>query len=366
VSRSKRSWATAWLALFSLVVAIGAGCGGSEPAAVDDAPDIDETNEPVGAEGEDVPVTIDLSGARLRVGTVAATSGYRLLVHEASGVYDDAAYDIVWTEFESSRAAVEALNAGAIDIALSQQATVAVLAMGNADVPWTEVTRPFVMVAAETDVMPTGFNLLVPVDSDAESIADLAGQRIAFSPGSLGHYFFVVLLRSAGLELTDVDGIQLPAGEGRAAYLGGSVDALIAGYNGSLPLVERGDARVLATATDFYTSYEVTLVRPGLLDDAVLEAALRDLLVRVEAVHQWSLENLGEVAAMMELAGGLTPEEARISAETTPKRRVPVGAEVIAALQDQADVFHEEGINRHAVELSVLVDARFDLVEPVG
>jgi sulfonate transport system substrate-binding protein len=361
-SRQRRLQLFVAFGLAAMLLAVG--CGGDDSSSPTTAPP--SGDGPGAAVDASVSEELDLSGVRLRVGVVASTSGFRQAIYDESGVYDDVPYRIEWSEFESAATAVEALNAGAIDMTVTQQSTVVVLGQGNAARPWTAETAPYVVVGAEVTISDPGFNLLVRPDSGIESVADLAGKKVAYAPGALGHYFIIRLALDAGLGSDDLEHVQLPAGEARAAFNSGAVDALVTGYRNALPLIASGEATVLATASDTIAAYSLSLVRAGVLDDPGMEFAVGDVLERVEASQQWSLANLDIVTHIHETVGNMDPDDARIAAEAGPKRRVPIDASVIAALQDQADVFLAEGIIANRIDVSVMFDDRYNASVPRG
>jgi sulfonate transport system substrate-binding protein len=353
VSQVRRKALLAGVLAFALTFSITA-CGDDDSSAPSTtAGSADVADDEASSE-------LDLSGVRLRVGVIASTSGFRQAIYDASGVYDGTAYEIVWSEFESANDAVEALVAGAIDMTVTQQPTVVVLRQGNASTPWTADTAPFTVVGAEVTIRDPGFQVLVRPDSGIESVADLAGQKVTYAPGAFGQYFLTVLARDAGLEAGDYEEVQLPAGEGRAAFASGAVDALVTGYRNSLPLLASGDAVSLASANDTLVAYSLSLVRRGLLGDPAVEAAVGDLLVRVENSQQWHEANLDRVTEIYETVGNLAPDEAREAAENGAKRRVRIDAATIASLQDQADVFLAAGVISNEIDVSIMFDDRFN------
>jgi sulfonate transport system substrate-binding protein len=295
----------------------------------------------------------------LRVGVTESAGSVRRAIYDQSGVFDDAPYRFDLVEFEGTNAALEALNAGAIDVAALMMGTSVVLAQGNAATEWTAETAPFVVVDASVPIDDPGFQLLVGGDSDIETVEDLVGRQVAFSPGAIGHYFLVRVASEAGLTRGDIVEVPLTPPEGRAAFISGAVDGLIAGYRNSLPLVASGEARVLAASGDYIEIHTLTLVRAGLLEDDAYDSAIGDLLERLEAAHVWSVANVDALAQIYETEAGFPPDEARVAAIADPKRRVPLDAAVAAALQDQASVFFSEGVIATEPEVSTLFDRRF-------
>ena len=300
--------------------------------------------------------TTDMSGVSLKIAT--STENNDTLIRDQSGAFTDTPYAIEWVEFSGSNATLEALTAGAIDTAVLQ-APSAVLSVANADTPWTADDAPFLAVAAwETPGTP-GFQLLVHPGSGITDVADLAGKKVAFAKGALGHYFWAEAARAAGLSAGDVEEVILPAVDGRAAYLAGEVDALITGNRTAVMLMGEGDAESIAVSRD-YTAYStLTVVRRGLLDDPAALAAVEDYLGRYEALHQWMAGHAAELAERMVEVMEMTPDDALLVAETESRVRVPL-AGTTEALQDMADVFFEVGAADVQVDITVLFDLRLE------
>lgn len=303
---------------------------------------------------------VDTSDVRLQVGVSAQAAGLRATLAEASGAFEGTEYEIEWSEWETTTSSLEALSAGAIDIALAQQTAGLVLRQGNATEEWTAETMPFVVVSAEIGPADPGFQLLVAPGSEFESITDLKGERIAFSPGSQGHYYLIRVIDEAGLTPEDFDLIELNPSEGRAAFIGGSVSAMIAGYRNAQRLFNDDAARSIGSSGDLFDALQLAVVRQGVLDDPAKAAAIADLLTRVQDNHRWHSENIPAVAQMHEDLRQLGEDEALASAATEWNQRVPIDDEVIAALQRQADVFHDVGVIPTRIDVAIIFDRRFN------
>ncbi|WP_420132298.1 ABC transporter substrate-binding protein, partial [Rhodopseudomonas sp.] len=81
---------------------------------------------------------------------------------------------------------------------------------------------------AEEAPSPTAQAILVPADSAIKTPADLKGKRIAVTKGAGSHYLLLATLAKAGLTFKDIDPRYLTPADGRAAFVGGNVDAWVA------------------------------------------------------------------------------------------------------------------------------------------
>lgn len=59
------------------------------------------------------------------------------------------------------------------------------------------------------------------------TIKDLKGKRVAFSEGSVSHFFLAFLLKQNGMSLKDIVVVNMTAGDAGAAFVAGKVDAAV-------------------------------------------------------------------------------------------------------------------------------------------
>jgi ABC-type nitrate/sulfonate/bicarbonate transport system substrate-binding protein len=86
-----------------------------------------------------------------------------------------------------------------------------------------------------------------------------------------------------------------------------------------------------------------------------------DLLARAQVAEVWSNENQVQAAKTYVDVASQSPSEAAESAKYDYRGRVPLDAETIAAIQDQAEVFADLGLVKNRLDLEFLFDTRFDV-----
>lgn len=100
----------------------------------------------------------------------------------------------------------------------------------------------------------------VVANKDIKSIADLKGKKVAFSEGSVSQFYINVLLKEAGLKQSDIEVINMTAGDAGSAFVSGQVDAAVTWE----PWLTRGKqaphGRLLTDSSE----------KPGLITDVVL------------------------------------------------------------------------------------------------
>ena len=124
-------------------------------------------------------------------------------------------YSVEWKEFPSGLPLVEALNAGALDVAHS----------GDAPLVFAQAAGvPFVYFGVSAS-SPESSGVVVPKDSPLKTLVELKGKKIAFAKGSSAHYLAARVLEKAGLTFADIKPVYLQPPDARAAFQSGTVDA---------------------------------------------------------------------------------------------------------------------------------------------
>jgi sulfonate transport system substrate-binding protein len=77
----------------------------------------------------------------------------------------------------------------------------------------------------KTGVNPDSNTLLVPVNSTVTSVSELKGKKVGASIGSSGHHYLVLLLAEAGLNVEDVEIVNLGANDLGAALAANEIEA---------------------------------------------------------------------------------------------------------------------------------------------
>lgn len=300
----------------------------------------------------------------LKVGIQNSGNSVGLQTLRESGVLDDAPYEVEIAEFDGANAAVEALNAGAIDADVALNSSAPVLADGNSAQPWTADSAPFKIIGAVERPADEGIAVVVRTDSGIDSLADLTGRKVSFAKGTANHYFFVSAAQREGIDPAQFELVTIPLTEARSAYLGGAVDALVTSVSNARPLVSENDSKVLLTSKGQFVNYQFLVATKAALADERKGEALGDLLTRLEQVNQWEIDNLDAVAGLYQTVAGQPEDDAKLSAAEGVGHFVPLDQKVFDTQQAQADIFFEQGVAAHQVDVRNQFDTRYnDLVE---
>jgi sulfonate transport system substrate-binding protein len=290
----------------------------------------------------------DLAAVQLRVAQYKA--GDQTLL-TAAGL-DATPYKIAWSEFPSGTRMVEAINAGAIDLAYGSEIPTIFAALSEPRLRIVAVIRGDVNEQV----------ILVPAGSAIQTIADLRGKRVGYVKATTTHYYLLRMLAEAGLGFDDISPINLSPADGYAAFASGALDAwAIYGY--SVPLtIARTQARVLKTALGYLSGNYLYAAGLDALADPRKQAAIGDLLSRLQRAFIWqTAEPAAYAAAVAPLVG--VPTEMIVSAQhgaSQPRRLTPIDNDAIRRQQEVADQFAEAGLLPRRVDVTPLWDGRFN------
>ncbi len=253
-------------------------------------------------------------------------------------------YRVEWREFPSGPPVLEALNAGALDVAHSGDAPL-VLAQA-AGVPF--------LYFGVSMVSPESSGIVVPKGSALQTLAELKGKKVAFAKGSSSHYLVARALQSAGLTFADIKPIYLQPPDARAALQSGTIDAW-AVWDPFLAAAEiDAEARSLTTGSKLSPHREFYFGRSDFVkENPALVSALLEVLqtsgaqamADPKATAAFLAPKLGISLAVMERS------EAR-------KQRYggePLSGQAIADQQQVADTFFKLGLIPKAIRVEDLV-----------
>ena len=215
----------------------------------------------------------------LRVGDQVGAERARL---QAAGLLDDLPYRIEWSVYPAAVNLHEALKAGVIDIGASADSPAVSAMAGGSNIK----------VVAAFNNGGLGTSIIVPKDSDLQTVADLRGRTISpTTRGSVSHYLVLGALKQAGIDPSEVTLAFLSPSDASAAFQAGSVDAW--GTWGIYTARTTGvlGARKLIDGAGINTGYSVYAATPAALADPARRAAMADYADRMERAYAWSRDN---------------------------------------------------------------------------
>lgn len=150
---------------------------------------------------------------------------------------NDLGYKVEWSEFNTASSILEALNAGAIDIANGGDAP-SVMAITKG--------MNFNYIAAEQSA-PQAEGILVKNNDSITTIEDLKGKKVAYNKASIAEYLLATVLESVNLTLDDVESVILSPADASVAFEKGEVDAWVT-WDPFMTVSEQKGNTILTTA----------------------------------------------------------------------------------------------------------------------
>ena len=247
----------------------------------------------------------------------------------AAGALDGAAYHVEWSEFPAAQNLLEALGSGAVDLGL----------VGDAPFQFAfQSGSPIRAVAAmaSPSLDPGLISIVVRKDSPARKLADLAGQKVATTHGSIGHYILLRALAAEGLKPDAVKPVFLSPSDSQAALQTGAVAAWSTWAPYTIAALA-GDARVLVNGRNVAQGVAFDVASQTAIDGK--RALLTDFLAREAVALRWAGSHADAFGRTLSHETGLPLPIALATAKINARQRTPIDAKLIADQQQIVDTF---------------------------
>ncbi|MBD2523633.1 aliphatic sulfonate ABC transporter substrate-binding protein [Nostoc sp. FACHB-133] len=241
-------------------------------------------------------------------------------------------FTVKWLEFAAGPQALEALNAGSLDIAATAESPpIFAQAAGT----------PLVYVVT-TAFNGKGVSFLVPKNSPIKSAADFKGKKVSFQKASIAHYVLLKALQKDQLKLTDVQSIFLPPPDANVAFSQGGLDVWVTWEPYITRALQKNIGRVLIDGQGlqdlggFYsTSRKFAKEHPEVL---------KIFLEELTKADEWSKKNPDKLAELVSPDVGIdVPTLKKIQAKSV-YGLLPITEEVINKQQKIADLWYSQGL----------------------
>lgn len=254
--------------------------------------------------------------------------------------------EVNWVQSAGSNKALEFLSARSIQFGSSAGAA-ALLAKINGS--------PITSIYAYSQ--PEWTALVTNGDSGITKVEDLVGKKVAVTRGTDPYIFLVRALADHGLTEGDIEAVLLQHADGRNALIDGSVDA----WAGLDPMM--AEAEIEQGASLFYRAPDLNTW--GVLNvDEEFAADHPEIVEAVIAAYErgriWSLENPGELAAILAEAAGLTEEVALRQLERTDLSTPSIGQVQRESILGAGIALQESGVIDAGVDVETTVDELLD------
>ncbi|MEV6761569.1 ABC transporter substrate-binding protein [Streptomyces sp. NPDC051105] len=251
---------------------------------------------------------------------------------------DDTPYKVKWSVFQGGDQQLQAVRAGALDLASSSEIPPVFSAADG---------RPNFKVVAVQRGSTLNQEVVVPKGSKVTGIAGLKGKKVGYVKNTTAHYFLYELLKQAGLTWSDVDAKPLLPNDGLAALNGGSIDAF-ASYGTSIITAHQQGATTVGSGADILSGNFLWSARDSVLGSSAQKAAAADLIARISKAYAYVRD--GREADFAKVVAQnthqpVTQAERDLAAQQKqrPTRARTVDDAAIASEQKVADAFTELG-----------------------
>lgn len=262
-------------------------------------------------------------------------------------------YKIEWANFVGGPPIIAAQTGGSLDVGwMAETPLIFAQAAGS----------PVKVVAVSKTVDGGGspYALVVKPDSPIRSIADLKGKSVSFMKGTVLHYFVARLLDKQGLSLKDIQPVQA-TGFGTGLLDKGAADAITIGEPYLTQALDAGKVRVLASGAPPNTpGFFYLVASDAALADPVKAKAIGDLVARAARATRWQRENPAKAAPALAKRYNVDAAIAEKIITRAPASYAPISDAIIAAHQDEANLFFKEGLIRKKLDASQIFDKRYD------
>lgn len=260
---------------------------------------------------------------------------------------DDTPYKVRWSLFQGGDKQLEAVRAGALDVANSSEIPPVFAAADG---------RPNFKVVAVQRGTTLNQEVVAPKDSGITSIAQLKGKKVGYVKNTTAHYFLYELLKQAGLGWDDITAAPLEPDKGLAALNGGSVDAF-AGYGNAIIAAHQRGARTIGSAKDILSGNFLWTASDDTLQSPARRKALADLLTRIDKAYAYVRDGHEKEYAKVVAAATHQPVDEALEeleeGEAQRKTEVRlVSAQATASQQKVADAFRDLGALKQPLKVS--------------
>ncbi|WP_328694218.1 ABC transporter substrate-binding protein [Streptomyces phaeochromogenes] len=259
---------------------------------------------------------------------------------------DDTPYKVKWSLFQGGDQQLQAVRAGALDLASSSEIPPIFAAADG---------KPNFKVVAVQRGTTLNQEVIVPKGSKVTDIAGLKGKKVGYVQNTTAHYFLYELLKRAGLKWSDIDAKPLLPNDGLAALNGGGIDAF-ASYGTSVITAHQQGAVTVGSGKDVLSGNFLWSARDSVLKSPAQRAAAADLIARITKAYAYIRDGREHEFAKVVAKATHQPvaqaeKDFRDAQAQRPTQARTVGDDTIASQQKVADAFTELGALKEKLDV---------------
>ncbi|MFV5516153.1 sulfonate ABC transporter substrate-binding protein [Acinetobacter gerneri] len=256
--------------------------------------------------------------------------------------------EIKWVEFPAGPQLLEGLNVGSVSFGEA----------GEAPPIFAQAANSNLVYVANQPAAPKAEALIVPKNSNIQSVQDLKGKRVVLNKGSNVHYLLLKVLEANHLKLDDIQVVYLPPADARAAFEKGAVDAWVIWDPFFAAAEQQLGAKVLATGENLVSNHQFYLAdrKFAQAHPEVLKAVVNEL----NTTTQWVSSHQNEVAKLLEKPTGLPLSILETSISRMGFGVKPISNEVAKEQQYVADAFYQQKLIPNQINIQAAILANQD------
>ena len=248
---------------------------------------------------------------------------------------------VSWKEFPAGPQTLEALSVGAIDFGYTGDVPV-VFALA--------ADKPLRYLVAEQSSRQA-HALLIPNNSQIQTLKDLKDKRIGLTKGSSAHYFVSETLKQADLTWQDIQPVWLTPADARAALDKNAIDAWAIWEPYISATETQGNAKILFDSKTLPAVYSFYSAQPQF--KVHYPQAVNQIKQVLNETDDWIEQHPEETAQILAESTGLSLDIARavIQKKPSPNQVDVPSLEIIQAQQKVADSFYQLKLMPKAVDI---------------
>lgn len=256
--------------------------------------------------------------------------------------------EIKWVEFPAGPQLLEGLNVGSVSFGEA----------GEAPPIFAQAANSNLVYVANQPAAPKAEALIVPKNSNIQSVQDLKGKRVVLNKGSNVHYLLLKVLEANHLKLDDIQVVYLPPADARAAFEKGAVDAWVIWDPFFAAAEQQLGAKVLATGENLVSNHQFYLAdrKFAQAHPEVLKAVVNEL----NTTTQWVSSHQNEAAKLLEKPTGLPLSILETSISRMGFGVKPISNEVAKEQQYVADAFYQQKLIPNQINIQAAILANQD------
>lgn len=256
---------------------------------------------------------------------------------------------VEWTQFTSGPPIIEAIFAKRADFGTLGEGAVLTAISSKADVKF---------LSLQSDGLKGINYLIVPKGSDIKQLSDLKGKQIGVGKGTSLHVFLTKVLKTAGLEQSDVELINLQVLDAQPAFQSGQLDAWVApdplvfqevNVNGA-SIITSGELLNIKAPTLYFTRGEFAKIHPEAVDI---------FLQVIQKATDYLKDNTDEATKVLADSSQTPPAIINLLTANAQSQNSPISGEIIKELQSSADTLLELGYLKNKIDLEPFIDSTY-------